>query len=90
MVSQESLLPIYSTQAGGEFGSCGFVVGDTGATMSVTRTVFRTWAIYVIMWTRHGDYSLVLFCPESNSGTMDKVHISSAIWFIATHSVRVT
>ena len=48
-----SLLPIYSTQAGGEFGSVCFVVSDASTTETVTRTVFRARAIYVIMWTGH-------------------------------------
>ena len=30
------------------------------------------------------------FAPNQDSGTMDKVHISSAILFISTHSGRVT
>lgn len=33
-----------------------FVVSYTLTTLSVTRTVFRTRAIYVIMWTGHGSY----------------------------------
>ena len=47
-------LPIYTTEAGGEFGSCGFVVSYTGTTETVTRTVFGAETIYVIMWTGHG------------------------------------
>ena len=47
-------LPIYAAEAGREFGSGGFVVSYTGPTETVPRTVFRTRAIYVIMWTGHG------------------------------------
>ena len=47
-------LPLYPTQAGGEFCSVCFVVSYAGTTMSMTGTVFRTRAIYVIMWTGHG------------------------------------
>ena len=47
-------LPIYSTQAGGGFGSVCFVVCDALTTLSVPRTAFFcTGTIYVIMWTRH-------------------------------------
>ena len=48
-----SFLPVYSPEASGEFGSGGFVVRYAGTTETVTRTVFRTRAIYVIMWTGH-------------------------------------
>ena len=48
------VLPVYATEASGEFCAGGFVVGDTGAAMSVTRTIFGARAIYVIMWAGHG------------------------------------
>ena len=64
-----SLLPIYSTQAGGEFGSVCFVVIDALTTLSVTRTsLFCTGAIYVIMWTGHMLFKflcLLLKCFDS-------------------------
>lgn len=37
-----------------EFGSGGFMMCHAGAAMPVSRTVFRTRAIYVIMRTGHG------------------------------------
>ena len=49
-------LPIYSTQAGGEFGAVFFMMCHALAALSVTGTVFRTRAIYVIMWTGHTIY----------------------------------
>ena len=48
------ILPIYAAETGGEFGSMCFVVCYAGTTLSMTRTVFRTRAIYVIMRTGHG------------------------------------
>ena len=53
-------LPVYASQAGGEFGSCGFVMSDASTTMPVPRTVFQTRAWYVIMWTGHGVTFLML------------------------------
>jgi len=47
-------LPIYTTQAGGEFGSMCFMMRDTLAALSVTGTIFGTWAVNIIMWTWHG------------------------------------
>jgi hypothetical protein len=44
-------LPLYATEAGGEFGAVLFVVSNTGTTDSVTGTVFRTGTIDIIMWT---------------------------------------
>ena len=47
-------LPLYPTQAGGEFGSVCFVVGDTGTTETVTRTAFFcAGTIYVIICAGH-------------------------------------
>ena len=47
-------LPIYSSEAGGEFGAVCFVVSYTLTTLSVSRTsLFRARAIYVIMRTGH-------------------------------------
>lgn len=47
-------LPIYSPQARREFGSVGFVMCNALTALSMPRASFlRTWAIYVIMWTRH-------------------------------------
>lgn len=47
-------LPIYTTQAGGEFGSMCFMMRDTLAALSVSGTsLFRTRAIDIIMWTWH-------------------------------------
>lgn len=47
-------LPIYITQAGGEFGSMCFMMRDTLAALSVSGTsLFRTRAIDIIMWTGH-------------------------------------
>ena len=51
---QNLFFPFNSPQAGGEFGSMCFVVSYAGTTETVTRAVFRTRAIYVIMWTGHG------------------------------------
>ena len=53
-------MPFNPSQAGGEFGSMCFMVGNAGTTETVTRTVFRARAIYVIMWTGHGSYILFL------------------------------
>jgi hypothetical protein len=48
-------LPIYTTQAGGEFGSMCFMMRDTLAALSVSGTsLFRARAINIIMWTGHG------------------------------------
>lgn len=47
-------LPLYPTQAGGEFGSMCFVMCYAGATDTVTLTVFRTRTLNIIMWTGHG------------------------------------
>lgn len=48
------IFPFNSPQAGGEFGSVCFMMCYTGTAETVTRAVFRTRAIYGIMWTRHG------------------------------------
>ena len=56
-----SLLPLYPTQAGGEFGSVCSMVCDALTTLSVTRTVFRTRAINIIMWTGHGEQNQLEF-----------------------------
>ena len=61
MVTQPSLFPIYSTEAGGEFGPVFFMMRNTRTTMPVTRTVFRTRAIYVIMWTEHDEQNQLEF-----------------------------
>ncbi len=46
---------IICSEAGGEFGSGGFMMCDAGTTETVTRTsLFRTKAIYIIIWTGHG------------------------------------
>lgn len=50
---QVVLLPLNASQARREFGSGGFMMCDARATKSVPRTVFRTRAIYVIIWTGH-------------------------------------
>ena len=53
-------LPLNPPQAGGEFGAVCFVVSYTLTTLSVPRTsLFCTGAIYVIMWTGHGDNSFL-------------------------------
>lgn len=45
-------LPIYTTQAGGEFGSMCFMMRDTLAALSMSGTsLFRARAINIIMWT---------------------------------------
>ncbi len=50
-----SFLPIYTTQAGGEFGSVCFVVSNALTALSVSGTsLFRARAIDIIMWTGHG------------------------------------
>ena len=49
-------LPVYSPEAGGEFGSSGFMMCHALATLSVPRTsFFCTRTLYVIIWTGH-DY----------------------------------
>ena len=53
-------LPVNASQACRQLTPCGFVVSYTLTTLSVTRTVFGTRAIYVIMWTGHGVTFLML------------------------------
>ena len=55
------IFPFNSPQACGEFGSCGFVVSDASTTMSVTRTVFRTRTLYVIIWNYMDRAWLIFF-----------------------------
>ena len=57
---QKLLLPLYPTQAGGEFGAVLFVVGNALTAMSMTGTAFfRAGTIDVIMWTMgHGYFVL--------------------------------
>ncbi len=64
-------LPVYSSEAGGEFGSSGFMMCDAGAATPVPRTAFFcAWAINIIMWTGHGTcvllshYSFYVFPVE--------------------------
>lgn len=61
-----SFLPFNPSQACGEFGSVCSMVCDALTTLSVTRTVFRTRAIYVIMWTGHGYSNLKISKKRSN------------------------
>ena len=72
-------LPVYSPEAGGEFGSVCFVVCDAGTTETVTRTVFRTSAIYVIMWTGHGSYSFL--AQNLRKGTKKIPHMQTYAGF---------
>ena len=50
------LLPVYATEADGEFMTVCSVMCDALTTTSVPRAILRTRAIYVIMWTGHGGY----------------------------------
>lgn len=48
-------LPINTSEAGGEFGSVRFMIGNALAALSVPRaSLLCTRAFYVIMWTGHG------------------------------------
>ena len=54
-------LPIYTMEAGGEFGAVCFVVCYTLTALSVTRTgFFRAGTVYGVMWAMgHGGSGLV-------------------------------
>ena len=54
-------LPIYSTQAGGEFGSVCFVVCYAGTTETMAGTIFCVRTIDVIIWTGHGEQNQLEF-----------------------------
>ena len=58
-------LPLYSTEAGGELSSVGFMMRDTLAALSVPRTsLFHTRAIDIIIRTGH--IILILFTRWRN------------------------
>ena len=52
------LLPVYATEADGEFGSVCSVMRNTLTAFAVTRTVFRTRTLNIVMWTRHGGLAI--------------------------------
>ena len=54
-------LPLNSSEAGGQLLAGDFMMRNALTALSMTRTVFRTRAIYVVMWAGHRLFE-VEFC----------------------------
>ena len=51
---QKLLFPVDAAEAGGKFGAVCFMMRYTLATLPVSRTIFGTRTVDVIMWTGQG------------------------------------